>query len=273
MDWDAAYNNGAAVSDSTHYPPKWRILAEQFRDKMGDHLRPAISYGESQREQFDLFLPAGTPQGLVVFVHGGYWHKFDRDHWSWAAAGPVARGWAVAIPGYTLCPAITITGIGKQIAAAITEAAAVVDGPIRLTGHSAGGHLVTRMLCPGALPPEVAGRIAGTVAISGLPDLRPLMNTEMNRILAITAEEAESESPARLIPEIKAPLICHVGADELPEFRRQNTLLTEWRAHGVPVDVVEAPGRHHFNVIDDLADPHSALVEAVTGSAIRQRVC
>jgi arylformamidase len=31
---------------------------------------------------YDLFLPEGTPAGLAVFVHGGYWKAFDRSVWS-----------------------------------------------------------------------------------------------------------------------------------------------------------------------------------------------
>ena len=40
----------------------------------------------------------------VVFVHGGYWMKFDRSYWSHFSEGLTARGWAVAMPSYTLAP-------------------------------------------------------------------------------------------------------------------------------------------------------------------------
>lgn len=263
MDWDKAYNNGGAIENAAHFPPKWRVLAAQFREQIADRSRLGLPYGETEREQFDLFLPAGRPHGLLVFVHGGYWHKFDRDLWSWVAAGAVARGWAVAIPSYTLCPDIRLTGIGRQVGAAIAAAAGMVTGPIRLAGHSAGGHLVARMLCPGALPPDVARRIAGTVAISGLPDLHPIMQTEMNRLLHITPEEAARESPLMLTPIVRAPLTCWVGSDELPEFLRQNALLEKWRNHGVSVEIVQSPGHNHFTVIEALSDPQSPLVAAL----------
>ncbi|MEM7178816.1 MAG: alpha/beta hydrolase [Pseudomonadota bacterium] len=267
MDWDTAYDNSAAIENATHFPPKWHALAARFRDQLGERARNAIPYGETSRERFDLFLPAGQPQGLLVFVHGGYWHKFDRDIWSWVAAGAVARGWAVAIPGYTLCPDIRLTGIGRQIGAAITAAASLVTGPIRLSGHSAGGHLVARMLCAGALPPDVARRIAGTVAISGLPDLHPLMQTQMNRLLHITPEEAARESPVMLIPIIRAPVTCWVGNDELPEFVRQNTLLEKWRDSGLSVEIVQSPGHNHFTVIEPMQNPQSPLVAALVSTA------
>jgi arylformamidase len=72
--------------------------------------------------------------------------------------------------------------IAREIATAISFCAGEIAGPIRLTGHSAGGHLVTRMISgePLLLPDAVLKRIAGVVSISGVHDLRPLMRTDMN---------------------------------------------------------------------------------------------
>jgi acetyl esterase/lipase len=161
-----------------------------------------------------------------VFVHGGYWKAFDKSVWSHLASGPLAHGYAVAMPSYTLCPDNSISGIAREIAAAIGAAAKEVSGPIRLTGHSAGGQLVTRMISGSPLlPPEVLGRIAGVTSISGVHDLRPVMRTEMNDILKIDAAEAQTESPVLLAPLAPIPVMAWVGADERPEFVRQNRAL------------------------------------------------
>ena len=88
------------------------------------------------RARLDLFLPDRTPRGLVVFVHGGFWLAFDKSFWSHLAAG-------------------------------------LVDGPIRLSGHSAGGHLAARQL--GKLP-VLAGVCIGFIA---------------NRIMSAYRREAE----------------------------------------------------------------------------------
>ena len=82
-----------------------------------------------------------------MFVHGGYWKAFDKSTWSHLAHGAVARGWAMALPSYTLAPDATLAQMTAQIARAIAAARAEVPGPVRLAGHSAGGHLVARMLC------------------------------------------------------------------------------------------------------------------------------
>ena len=64
-------------------------------------------------------LPGGTIEirdsggdgPLVVFVHGGYWLRFHRDIWSHFAQGLTARGWAVAMPSYTLAPEARIAAM------------------------------------------------------------------------------------------------------------------------------------------------------------------
>ena len=119
-----------------------------------------------------------TPRGLVVFVHGGYWMALDKSFWSHLAAGSVANGYAVAMPSYTLCPEVRIADIVKEIGAAIGAAAAMVEGPDHADGHSAGGHLVSRMIAEASpLAPELLDRIRNVVSISGVHDLRPLMRT------------------------------------------------------------------------------------------------
>ena len=69
------------------------------------------------------FSPEAAPQGLLVFVHGGYWLRFDREMWSHLAAGAVARGWACAVPSYTLAPEARIGAMTREIASAVEVAA------------------------------------------------------------------------------------------------------------------------------------------------------
>ena len=215
----------------------------------------------------DLFRPDGDTKGLVVFVHGGYWKAFDKSSWSHLAAGPLARGWAVAMPGYTLCPDARIAQITMQVGRAIAEAARRVDGPIRLIGHSAGGHLVSRMGCVDApVASEVQTRIQRVVSLSGLHDLRPLTRTTMNDTLRLDHAEARAESPALLDPLPSLDLVAWVGSDERPEFLRQNLLLaTAWAGLAARVRAIEEPGRHHFDVIVGLEEPESPLTKALCG--------
>jgi len=133
MDWDDAYNIRSHTPDVESYITRWETQAVTFRERMtaAGRARLDIAYGAAPRERFDLFLPQGTARGLVVFVHGGYWRSFGKSDWSHLAIGPLEHGWAVAMPGYTLCPRIRVSGITRQVGAAIAAAAGEIGGPIR----------------------------------------------------------------------------------------------------------------------------------------------
>lgn len=270
QDYDDAYANGAHIPDSQLYPARWADQAASFRSHLQAEGRARLDlrYGENPRNTLDLFLPEGAPKGLAVYVHGGYWKAFDKSVWSHLAAGALAHGYAVAMPQYTLCPEISIAGIGREVAAAVTMAAGEIGGPIRLTGHSAGGQLVTRLISGAPLLlPEVLARIAGVVSISGVHDLRPMMLTAMNDILHIDEAEALAESPVSLNPLAAIPVTAWVGAAERPEFVRQNRILYEmWRGFETPMRIMEADGLHHFTIIDGLADPEHPLCRALVGA-------
>lgn len=255
MDWNAAYENAGFIPDAGGYLARWPERAAAFR--LDAPARLDLPYGAHPRQKIDLFLPDGSPEGLVVFVHGGYWRRFDRTDWSHFAAGPLARGWAVAMPGYPLCPEVTIADITASVRSGIEAAAGLVAGPIRLTGHSAGGHLVARMPAAG-LAPAVLDRVARIVPISPVSDLAPLLRTDMVETLRLTSEIAKAESPVH-DPAPATPVTVWVGAEERPVFLDQ----ARWLAHAWDATHRIASGRHHFDVIDELLDPASPLTTAV----------
>ncbi|MEP9371247.1 alpha/beta hydrolase [Mesorhizobium sp. KR1-2] len=268
-DWDKAYSNTIYIPGGPDYPAKWEVAASVFRDEMRDagRLRENIAYGPHPRNRYDLFLPKVAAKGLVVFVHGGFWMAFDKSAWSHLAAGPLAHGYAVAMPSYVLTPEARVSDITRQIGAAINAAAREIEGPLRITGHSAGGHLVSRMnTATSPLERDVATRLRKTVSISGLHDLRPLLNTKMNETLHLDLAEARVESVALLEPLDEVDITCWVGADERPEFLRQNRLLENlWSSFNIEISSVEEAGRHHFDVIEGLADPDHRLVRTLLG--------
>lgn len=254
-DWDDAYANGAHIPQSETFVPRWTAAAAAFRDR-----HPPQPLGRGH-----LFHPAGAARGLMVFVHGGYWMRFDPSLWSHLAAGGLARDWAVAMPAYTLAPQARIGQMVQEVAGVIAEAAAQVDGPIALTGHSAGGHLAARMVCDDApLPEAVAARVTTCVPISPLADLRPLLRTAMNDTLHLDVSEAVAQSPALRSPRPGIPITAWVGGAERPEFIRQARLLANvWAGLGAATDCVIDPGRHHFDVIDGLERADSPLLRHI----------
>lgn len=266
-DWDDAYANGVNIAQGDRWPEAWVGPAEAYRNALSASGRAKLdlAYGERPRNRMDLFFPDGPVKGLVVFVHGGFWLKLDKSFWSHLAAGAVSSGYAVAMPSYTLCPDVRIAGIVEEVAAAIGKAAKLVEGPLVLTGHSAGGHLVSRMVTATApLAADIQGRVRNVVSISGVHDLRPIMSTAMNEALAIDEAEALSQSPALLRPMQDARITCWVGGGERAEFLRQNVLLANiWTGLGATTATVVEPDRHHFNVIDGLADAQHPLTRTL----------
>jgi arylformamidase len=269
IDWTDAFDNTSYVPGSDALPRLWSEMAATWRNTMEDRGRAQIDmrYGTHPRERLDLFVPDGKARGLIVFVHGGYWHQMDKSAFSHLAAGPRRHGWAVALPSYPQAPEVRIEAIIASIAAAITEAAGEIAGPVRLAGHSAGGHLVTRMACKGApLPAPVAARVERVLSISGLHDLRPLLLSRMNEILHLDEAEATAQSPALLTPRTDLRLHAVVGAAERPELMRQTRLLAEaWGLADANISDAYLAGEDHFSIIEALADPDSGLVTRLVG--------
>ena len=265
-DWDDAFANMAYVEGSEKLPEIWAGRAAAYRAGLSE-LEQDIHYGTSERERFDLIWPEGEAKGLAVFVHGGYWLKFDKSYWTNLAEGARANGFAVCLPSYTLAPEARISQITAQISAAIEAASARVSGPIHLAGHSAGGHLVSRMLCRDTqLSTTVLARIAHVLSISGVHDLRPLLNTQMNDGLRLDMEEATLESPVLHRPHGAPRMTVWVGGEERPEFIRQSRLFAMmWDGLGADMQL-QIDGEHnHFSVIEDLATSDSAITRAFVG--------
>lgn len=256
---DDAYANAPYIPGADDYLTRWPIAAKAFRAALGARAEVDVSYGPSTRMAYDIFHPDGAPRGTLIFVHGGYWLRFGRSDWSHFARGAVARRWAVAMPSYDLCPNVRIAGITQQVAQAVMEIAKRVEGPLSLAGHSAGGHLVARMLAPGMLPGAVIDRLTHVIPISPLSDLDPFRKTSMNDAFALDEAMARVESP-RYQPRPDVPVTVWVGSAERPVFLDQ----AAWLAEAWSCDQVIVEGAHHFDVIDPLTDVGSDMVCRLT---------
>lgn len=248
-DMDIAYTNADFIPGGANYPARWATAAQAFRAGLGDRARLGLRYGGGNAQWFDMFLPEGGAKGVMVFIHGGYWLRFGPRDFSHLAAGAVMRGWAVAMPAYTLAPECRIGAMTAEIASAIGVIAGGFGGPIAIAGHSAGGHLAARMACAdAALSPEVADRIVRILPVSPLTDLHPLMGTSMNAVLGIDGTEAMAESPALLPRRKGCEVHVWVGGAERPVFLDHARWLG--KAWDCPVTVMQ--DRHHFDIIEPL---------------------
>lgn len=264
---DDAYENRPYIPNADRHLAAWPEDASAFRNHHPDSTLD-IAYGDDDRTAYDLFLPVGgldAARGVIAFIHGGYWVALSKDDFSHMAAGLLDRGWAVAVIGYRLAPQARIASITRDIAAAITSLGEVGGGPLRLAGHSAGGHLVTRMMCQNVMLGGAAlDRLDRVVSISGLHDLRPLRRLAKNNLWQLDDQEMIQESPVLQTPRQGIDLVCVAGADERPEFIRQNALLPlAWQGLGVQGQCQLLADHNHFTIIETLTNPNSQLCHLI----------
>jgi arylformamidase len=260
------YNNRELVPEHPQFLARWAGLSARARGTMTCYLDR--SYGEQPGETVDIF-PARKGDGsCMMFIHGGYWRALDKKDFSFLAPAWVDAGVSLAVVNYDLCPRVTMDEIVRQMLRASrwlwlnAEQYGMDQDRLYVAGHSAGGHLTAMLMCARwpvfdrALPKDLW---KGGLAISGLYDLRPLIDVDwLNGDLRLDLAGALKLSPAFLPPATRAPVMTCVGGDESGEFHRQNALLgSRWRS--AFAGDIAMPGRHHFSVIDGLADQKSAL--------------
>lgn len=238
-------------------------------------VRRAIAFGPAARQRLDVVRPAGR-EGVpcLAFLHGGFWQEGSKAGSGFAARAFAAAGWAHVSIGYTLAPEARLGDIVAEVAAALAflrrEGAALGLDPARivLAGHSAGAHLAAAMLAgqggAEAAGAEAAGALAGVVLVSGVYDLAPVAASYVNDLARIDAAEIEALSPLLARPLRDVPVHLLLGADEPALFRAQTGALeAAWRPHLSCLTRREVPGRDHFDILDELADPGSPSVRTV----------
>jgi len=245
----------------------WERDAAAYRASRAEKSELGLRTGTHPRQFVDLFLPdtLDPKRPLVVFIHGGYWRSFAPSQFSHFARGMNARGYAVALPSYRLCPEVTIADIVDDARAALLFLHQRFAAPFVVAGHSAGGHLAAAAIATDwpalGAPKNLARRV---FTMSGLFDLVPFLQTSINDDLHLDADAAKAMSPAFWPAPKDAVLEAWVGGDESSEYLRQSALVAErWSAAGARAHAKVVPGANHFTVPNPLAEPESKMVAAL----------
>lgn len=268
------YGARAAVPEHPAIFERWRAQSAAWRAD-APAARLDLAYGERPRQRVDLFHPDGRHSApLHVFFHGGYWQAMDRDDFSFVARALNARGIAVAVTGYSLCPEVTLADIVDEARDAIAwlhthrQDLALEPGPVQVSGHSAGGQLAAMLAATDArrLGAKDESHPIGWIApISGVFDLEPLIHTALNDALRLDLGSARAVSPIHLSPAGSPAIDAWVGADESDEFRRQSDdFVRVWRGEGAAHRVA---GCNHFTVLDALFADDGPLVRRAAHGA------
>lgn len=229
------------------------------------------AYGDSALQKLDYF-PAHDNAPLLIYIHGGYWHAFDKQFFSTVGEAWNSVGVAVAVVNYRLAPDVSMGTIVADVRQSIIwlwqqqhllrfDASRMV-----VAGSSAGGHLTAMMLAtdwPQLQPDLPKELLKAGASISGLHDLEPFRRAPfLKDILKLSDEDVRDHSPARLKPPTSAPLITCVGGDETAAFHAQNRLIAERWPDVFKADI-PSPGTNHVTVNLELTTPTSALFMAV----------
>jgi arylformamidase len=251
---DVAYNNTEAVHDSAVLNSAREVASSAFR--LASPLHLDLRYGPKERNTWDLFPQPDPDAPCIVFIHGGYWQRNSKEQFANLIAGPYARGWAAALPGYTLAPDASLSEIVGEIHAALDWLAAHgpahgINGPAVLSGWSAGGHLTAMCLDH--------KRVKAGLAVSGLFELGPIRDTYLNDKLRLTEAEIANLSPLRrrMVPK---PLAIAYGTAELPPLVSDSRELHALRAsQHLPGALIPVAGANHFTIVHELRDPEGIL--------------
>ncbi|HEX2896339.1 MAG TPA: alpha/beta hydrolase [Marmoricola sp.] len=227
-----------------------------------------LRYDDHDDALLDVHVPA-EPNGLtVLLLHGGFWKTaWDRTHTRPMAVALAEAGFLVATPEYRRVGPGGAGGwpdTGADVLRAATrlpELLAAVGqevGTLRVTGHSAGGHLAL-WLATQAVP---ADRV---VALAPVCDLREAIRLGLGSDAArafLGEIDPDAADPMVLLdrrPSVELRIVHGVDDDVVPvELARRLVARHPW------VRLEEVPGGH-FEVIEPGSAVWPVVVDALAG--------
>lgn len=265
------YDIDARTPDAEGLLARFQRLSEAARVRPGIR-QIMVSYADDPLALADVFRPARGPvHGTIVFVHGGYWKGKGRPNRAFLAPAWVDAGVQWINLGYPVAPETSMPEIARLISGALRAIVSgappfeMTEGPIVLSGNSAGAHLVAQALAD-VLPAAAPRRIAGCMLLSGLYDLRPLLDTPAQQWTRLDEEQAVRLSPVcQSPPRLRAPVMVAVGADEPDAFIAQSRAYAQHLLGHADVDYREVEGLNHLTMIAALDGPRAELGRTMAG--------
>ncbi|GAA2138720.1 alpha/beta hydrolase [Nocardioides koreensis] len=223
-----------------------------------------ISYGDDPSQYGELSLPDGTPRGVVVVIHGGFWKaEYDLSLGRPLAASLVEQGWAAWNLEYRR------VGGGGGTPATLDDVAGGIDRLAHLDldtstlvtlGHSAGGHLAAWAASRGRFERWASGvPVTHVISQAGVLDLRTaydegLGGGAVERFLGHAPGPGDVPvDPQQQLP-LDVPLWCvHGRADDIVPISQSEGYVAAATDAGARAELVAVDG-DHFAVIDTGSD-------------------
>ena len=258
-----------AVPDHERWLADDLVLSNEVKECLEVHRDQR--YGDGPRQLADLFPASRAGAPIVLFYHGGFWRGLSKDHVAHAAGPLVRAGAACVLPGYDLCPTVTLRTVVSEAKQALLwtrqQAARLNADPDRiyLAGNSAGAHLAAMMMAEDWMMHGLArSPIAGAILVTGIYDLRVIPRIQVNEDVRLSPTDIPALSPQFLPLRCRVPTIVAVGAAEPPLWIEQSRRFArKLSATGADVRLMEMPGLHHFSITQSLSDPSAPLTRAM----------
>jgi len=229
-----------------------------------------VRYGADPSQFAELSLPSGTPKGVVVVIHGGFWKAaYDLSLGRPLATSLVEQGWVAWNIEYRR------VGNGGGASRTLDDVAAAIDAladedvprqRVVAVGHSAGGHLAAWAASRGRFEQWRARvELSGVVSQAGVLDLWSAYDDDLGGS-AVQAFLGHRPGPADapVDPLHQAPLdipvhCVHGVGDDVVPIAQSHRYVRAAKEAGARATLTEIQG-DHFAVIDPEADAYVVLL-------------
>lgn len=208
------------------------------KDKDVSYLNGEISHKFKQEPTLNVFSPKNNSSNnlpVLIFVHGGNWNSGRKELYNFFGNNFAKKGVITVIVGYTLSPDANYKEMTSEIAQAILWTKKNISkyngnpDKIFLTGHSAGGHLITLAALDkeyGIKPDDISGIIlndaAGLDMHHYLEQNPPTTEDDYLSTWSNNPEKWEDASPINFLSESTPPILIYVGEKTYSSIKTAN---------------------------------------------------
>jgi acetyl esterase/lipase len=236
------------------------------------------------RQVLDLYVPSAENFPVVVYVHGGAWVGGDKNLYANIGNTLADAGYGVAIINYRLSPEVTHPAHTQDGALAVAWLVGHIaeyggdPNTIYLTGHSAGGHMMSLL----TLDPQYLGAvdvpldvIKGVISYSGIYWIDDWIMNWAGNAFSRDEKQRQAVSPINLIEDAieerdLPPFLMIASENDYPELLIEQADMgamfdkfgSEYVAHVID-------DRDHFGLVTRIGsadDPTTAIILAWLGA-------
>ncbi len=228
------------------------------------------------KHKLDLYLPKKEAFPVVIFIHGGAWKHGDKN-FMFGIYGKIAQlfarnGVGFVVANYRLSPDVRHPGHVEDVAKAfawVYKHIAAHGGKtdqVFLSGHSAGGHLVSLLATDGQyLEPHglKTQQIRGVIPISGVYQIPP----EKNFFPSVFGDDPKARQLASPVHHVRPnlpPFLILYGDDDFPTLDENARLMHNALIKAKnDAQLLEIKQRDHFSIVGRMLAQQDTAVQAL----------